>query len=112
MPKERIAHKVEVVDLVAVIFKDLVNLALDNLRFKNSFLETDSICEVHLAVIQEVMSSNKMSNGFFHLINVQIIFWKKVFIRSFCTPVPGIEIISDFLQSNYSDVIREDGIEH
>lgn len=70
----------KVVNLVAIISKDLINFAFNYLSMKNRPLEIDSIGEVYLTEVDKVMRPDKLLNRFSHNINIQILFWEEVFI--------------------------------
>ena len=112
MPKKRIANKIKVVNLIAIISKDLINFAFNDLSMKDRPLKIDSIGKVYLTEVDKVMRSDKLLNRFSHNINIQIMLWEEVFIWATSTPISCIEVITDFLASDNPDIIRKDRIEH
>ncbi len=65
MPKKGVTYVVEVVYLVAVIsvLQSLLLGSFDNLSWKDSALEVDSVGDIDFAVVDKIMSSLEVLDG-------------------------------------------------
>ena len=98
----------KIINLISISLEHLIDLTLNNLSIENSPLEIDSISQIHLTIINKIMSTHKKSNSLPHGLNIQIILSKKVLVRSLSTPIPGIEVIANLLTSQNTDILGED----
>lgn len=112
MPQERIADKVKVIHLVGLSLENLIDLAFDNLGFEDGSLKIDRVRQVHLTIVNKVMRADKRLDGLLHRRNIKVISGKEILVRPFRTPVSSIEIVTDLLAGQNTDVLREDGVEH
>ena len=112
MPKERISNKVEVVNFVCVSLENFIDLTFDNLCMEDSSFEFYGIAEIHFAVIDEVMSAYERFDSLLHCFDIEVVFGKKVFIRTLSTPITSIEILLNLLTSQDSNILRQKRIEH
>lgn len=97
----------EIINLISICLKDFINLTLNNFGREDCSLKIDSVTQIHFTVINEIMSSYKVLDSFSHNLNIKPIFGKKIFIRSFSAPIASIEIVTDLLTCQNSDIFRK-----
>lgn len=58
------------------------------------------------------MGAHKVFDSFPHNFDIETILGKEVFVRPLGAPIPGIEIITNFLTGQYPDILWEYRIKH
>jgi hypothetical protein len=72
----------------------------------------DSVGYIHFAIIDKIMLSHKVLYGFFHDLDIQIVFRKEIFVRSIDTTIAGIEIVWDLFAADYSNIFWQQTVHH
>ncbi len=101
MPKERVANIVKIVNLIPIVFsnKKLIIRGLFYGSVHNCPLKSDSIAEIDLAIVNEIMCALEELYRFLHNPNIEIIFCKKVFVRTFRTVISSVELLWHLFKS-------------
>jgi hypothetical protein len=104
MPQERIAHKMEIIQLIPEVTLRLLEFdLLDRGDFDVSVVVGGGD-DVDPAEVYEVVGADEVGDGLLHGGKVEVVAGEEVFVGALGAPVPGVEGLWDLAHAEDADV--------